>query len=282
MPYRHEAHIDAWRAEAGDTAAYDWRLCRRCGNAYPSFQPSLAVLRRVWGKSRAIEPSAANADAAWTARRNAARICAERSFALFTARSPRGPGRFLDIGCGLGETVRYFADHGWDAEGIDADPSMAPYHRRLGISTRIGQFEAMEIAGVYDIIHIAHAIYFVTEPMRFIKAVRGKLAPGGLFCVVLADFMAAFDPGLPSYAHSFFPTAASMRYALALAGFETILTRSWSGSIYLATRPAEASLPSVHPALIRLGYLTKPMRYAILGRPYLALRKAVKRMLGRE
>ena len=38
--------------------------------------------------------------------------------------------RFLDIGCGLGETVRIFADNGWDAEGVDADPSTAPFPPR--------------------------------------------------------------------------------------------------------------------------------------------------------
>lgn len=283
VPFRRVAKVDAWRKEAGETSLYEWRLCRRCGNAYPSIQPSLAILRRIWEESRVTEPSdARTSQAVWKSRHNAARISAKRSFALFAARASHSPGRFLDIACGLGETVRYFGDHGWDAEGIDADPGMAPVHRQLGICARIGQFETMEIAGDYDIIHIAHAIYFVTEPMRFLGAVRKRLASGGLLGIVLADFMSDADPGLPSYVHSFFPTAASMRYALALAGFETVLTRSWAGSIYIAARPAEAPLPSVHPARIRLGYLTKPVRYAVLGRPYLALRRAAKFVLRRE
>jgi SAM-dependent methyltransferase len=282
MPYRRDTSFDAWRVKAGDTAPYDWRLCRRCGNAYPSFQPGIEVLRHIWEENRVIPSSDMRTpEEVWAARHAAARKCAERSFALFAARSARSPGRFLDIGCGPGDTVRHFADHGWDAEGIDADPNMAPVHRRLGIRSQIGQFETMQTAGGYDIIHIAHAIYFITEPMRFLGAVRERLAPGGVFGIVLADFMATFDPGLPSYPHSFFPTAASMRYALALAGFETVSSRVWAGSVYLAARPAQVPLPTVHLALIRLGYFTKPARYALLGRPYLALRRAAKSVLRR-
>src|SRR5205823_2650147 len=32
------------------------------------------------------------------------------------------PGRALDLGCGTGTNVRYLADHGWDATGVDAEP----------------------------------------------------------------------------------------------------------------------------------------------------------------
>ena len=48
-------------------------------------------------------------------------------------------------------------------------------------------------------------------------------------------------------------TAASMRYALAVAGFETVFSKRLSGSIFIAARPAALpSLPAVSPALIWL------------------------------
>src|SRR3990167_6337642 len=34
----------------------------------------------------------------------------------------RAPGRALDLGCGTGTNVRYLADHGWQAAGIDYAP----------------------------------------------------------------------------------------------------------------------------------------------------------------
>jgi SAM-dependent methyltransferase len=33
------------------------------------------------------------------------------------------PGRALDLGCGTGTNVRYLAEHGWDATGVDAVPA---------------------------------------------------------------------------------------------------------------------------------------------------------------
>ena len=281
IPFAHDPDVARWRAEAGDEADYDWRLCRRCGNAYPSQQPDLAVLQRVWAEKRGDECLSPDAkDAIWSYRRAISRAGAARSFRLFAPRCANRTGRFLDVACGLGETVRIFADNGWDAEGIDADPSTARFHRDAGIRVRIGQFEQIETASGYDLIHIAHAIYFITDPMDFIRVVRARLAPGGLFCIVLADFMASADPSLPSYTHTFFPTGASMRYALALAGFEVVLSRTMSGSIYIAARPASAPpLPTVSSASIRLLYRSKAVRHALLGRPYLALRRFAKRLL---
>ena len=216
----NDPDVARWRAETGDDAGYDWRLCRRCGNAYPSHQPDLAVLRRVWAEKRGDECLSPDAkDANWSYRRAISRAGATRSFRLFAPLCANRPGRFLDVACGLGETVRIFADNGWDAEGIDADPSTARFHRDAGIRARIGQFEQIEAASGYDLIHIAHAIYFITDPMDFIRGVRARLAPGGLFCIVLADFMASADASLPSYTHTFFPTGASMRYALATRRF---------------------------------------------------------------
>ena len=145
LPFAHNPDVTRWRAEAGDDAEYEWRLCRRCGNAYPSHQPRLAVLQRIWNASRSDDCLATDAkDTAWSYRRAISRAGASRSFRLFAPLAVNHPRRFLDIGCGLGETVRIFADNGWDAEGVDADPSTARFHRELGIRVRIGQFEQIE------------------------------------------------------------------------------------------------------------------------------------------
>jgi len=281
VAHSHDAAVDQWRREAGDLAPYDWRLCRACGNAYPSQQPDLRVLARMWAINRTPGDAGINAETV-AYRRFISRTGAERSYRLFSPLAGASAERFLDIACGLGETVRIFAEHGWDAEGIDADPSTEPFHRELGIRTRIGQLEDIEIGNNYDVIHIAHAVYFITDPMNFLRTVRERLAPGGLFCIVLADFMSTLDPALPSYAHSFFPTATSMRYALALAGFETVFSRRLSGSIFLAARPAPAAeMPSIWPFGIWLLHRTKTFRYLVLGRPATALARAIKAILGR-
>jgi SAM-dependent methyltransferase len=280
-PFAFDANTERRQREEADEADYEWRLCRRCANAFPSHQPNLRVLQRIWLEHKSTPGlTAGELKQAWAGRRAGVRAIAARSFRLFAPLTGRSTGRFLDVACGFGETVKTFADRGWDAEGVDADSSIAQVHREMGIRVRHGQIETMDVAAGYDLIHIAHAIYFITHPMRFLGEVRKRLANDGLFCVVLSDFFAHHDPSLPSYAHTFFPNAASMRYALALAGFETILCKRLSGSIYIAARPAAAAkLPFVSPAWTRLLLRSKALRYALIGRPYLALRRAAKRVL---
>ncbi len=283
VPFADDPDVARWRADAGAQTDYEWRLCRRCGNAYPSQPPDLQILQRLWTTKRGDEGlTSADAEAAWEYRRRISRAGAARSFRQFAPLAGGPPGRFLDVGCGLGETVRTFADHGWDAQGIDPDPSTEHHHRAIGIKAHIGQFEQSDDTTTYDIIHIAHAIYFITDPMNFVRTVRRRLNPGGLFCVVLADLMANADAGRPSYSLTFYPTAASMRYALALAGFEVIRESKQSGSIFLAARPAAApELPRIHPAAILLLHRTKALRHALIGRPYLALRELAGKLLKR-
>ncbi len=279
ITHRNDPQIERWRSEVGDDRPYDWHLCRRCGNAFPSVQPELQVLRRVWAMHRAaVSPNADDEAEAWRNRHYAARIWAERSYRLLAPLAPRR-GRFLDIACGLGQTVRTFADQGWEAEGIDADPNMGPLHQQLGVRSRIGQFEELGLQYSFDLIQIAHAIYFMTNPMKFIRTLRGHLAPGGLFCVVISDFTSSVAVDPPSYIHTFIPTTrASMRYALAVAGFETVLTKKISGSVYFVTRlAANPQKLRAYPRIARLAFCTKSFRYMLIGKPYLVLRAIAKR-----
>jgi SAM-dependent methyltransferase len=284
IAFRRDAQVDRWRNEIGDHSAHNWRLCSQCSNAYPSISPDQRILQQIWDINRTTTISnGRSVEAIWAYRRAISRAGAERSFRLFATLAPVSHGRFLDIACGLGETVKTFADRGWDAEGIDADKSTAHIHRELGIRSSIGRFESTKSEKHYDIIHIAHAIYFISTPMEFLRSVRERLATGGVFCVVLADFMANDDPALPGYAHTFFPTGSSMRYALAKAGFETIFCKRQSGSIFIAARAtSNLIMPFVWPLGILLLYRTKALRYAVIGSPYILARRVVRKLIGRK
>jgi SAM-dependent methyltransferase len=187
----------------------------------------------------------------------------------------------LDIGCGLGGTVRAFADAGWQAMGIDADPATEASHRSLGIASRIGQVEAMDLPGDWDMVHSAHAIYFVTDPMGFLARARALLAVDGLLAITVADFMAWDDRTDPAYVHTFFPTGRSMAYAITLAGFSVVAMRRAKGSIHIAARIGAGALPPVSPFLTWLGHETRVLRHAVVGRPLTLLRRVAKKALGR-
>lgn len=269
-------------AEAESGRPYSWLLCKKCGNGYPSEPPLPAVLDPYWQMNRHIEGGAAAGATVWQQRLAMSRVGAERSYKVFASLRRGSPGRFLDIACGLGETVALFRDHGWQAEGIDLDDNTKRFHTERGIVTRIGHLEDEPPGKLFDFIHIAHAIYFMREPMEFMHRVRAQLAEGGLFGVVISDFLATSAQGqIPSYVHTFFPCRESMCYALALAGFEPIFARRIGGSIYITGRPAKADPPKIDTGRIHRRYQTSKLRYAVFGRPYVAARQLVKRLLGK-
>lgn len=281
-PFRHNSDIEIERdiSTFNPGVEYRWWLCRTCGNGYPTFVPDLKVLAKVWEKNRDLPTLDPNRkDEIWRYRKSISEIGARRSYNFFAPLYGKQPGRFIDIGCGLGETVKIFADHGWDTFGVDADPTMKSFHDAIHIKSKIGQIETVDLEDGYDIIHTAHAIYFVTNVRAFIASLRERLTEEGLLCVVLANFLASDDPGLPGYSHSFYPTASSMRYLLALEGFQVIASKKELGSIFMAARKAAGPRPKVNARFIRFAHESKPLRYKLFGRPITLLKSAIKRAL---
>ena len=274
-----EPDVAGWRAQAGATRPYSWRLCKQCGNGYPSEPPLPAVLHRYWQLDRRVEGSEEIVEAVWQRRVEMSRAGADRSYKVFALLHRDPPGRFLDVACGLGETVRKFRDNGWQAEGIDLDASTRRFHERHGLQTTIGRFEDAPVTNRYHMIHISHAIYFITEPMVFLRRARAQLVDDGVFAVVISDFLAAHAKAGPNYAHTFYPCAESMRYALTLAGLKPVLTRTLGGDIYIAAQPGTVPLPRINTERIYRKYRTKNLRFATIGRPYLAARRFAKRLL---
>ena len=274
-----EPDVAAWREEAGVTRPYSWRLCKRCGNGYPSEPPLPAVLDRFWQVNRRVEGGGVAEEAVWQRRVVMSQVGADRSYKFFAPLHRGAPGRFLDIACGLGETVRKFRDSGWQAEGIDLDASTKRFHDKHSLQIKVGRFEDEPVAGRYQMIHISHAIYFITSPMAFLHRVRAQLADDGLFGVVISDFLAAHARGGPGYAHTFYPCGESMCCALTLAGLEPFLMQTIGGDIYIAARVGEVRLHRVNTEWIHWRYRTKNLRFAMIGRPYLALRGLAKRLL---
>lgn len=282
IPWRRDKNTESLISESYGNDEYRWFLCRTCGNCYPTFVPRLEVWGKLWDRNRDLSDDDKQRQAEiWRYRKEISRRGAHRSYNFVSEVYEGQPGRFIDIGCGLGETVKLFAELGWKAQGIDADPNMRPFHEALGITSQIGQVEAIDLQGKFDVVHTAHAIYFVQNPRSFVAWMREHMTDDGVLCVVLADFLKSDDPESPGFAHSFYPTCSSMRYLLALEGLQVVASKKVSGSIFIAARKGEGPLPSVHPSLIRFGFQSKGVRYRLFGKPLTKLKSVIKRLLGR-
>jgi len=79
---------------------------------------------------------------------------------LIEGPSAVAPGWALDLGCGTGTNVRYLAEHGWDATGVDAVP--AAIGRAMakldGVSNArvvlgdVTELARLDLAGPFDLV----------------------------------------------------------------------------------------------------------------------------------
>jgi len=260
------------------SSGYCWCLCRQCGTAYPFPAPLLSELQAYWDRNRIDENAAPVTEEVWQWRLQASKVWAQRTYEFVLPHVRSKTRRFLDVACGLGATVALFDDKGWEAEGIDADPNAREFHQRLGIRATIGQIENVDTANRYDLVGIAHAIYFITDPRDFVCRVRDMLEQDGLFIVVLSDLLSTLSSGSPHYVHTWYPTANSLTYLLKQEGFGIVETKTTRGSILLLARKQAGSIgcPQGFPLLAYFNFVSHRWRYRLIGSSALWLVRRAK------
>jgi SAM-dependent methyltransferase len=153
--------------------------------------------------------------------------------------------RFLDIGCGTGETLTAAAKLGWDASGIELSPSAAAIARvKSGRPVFNGPFEDFAATGgEYDIIHLGDVLEHLRKPHHLIKWAHDKLAPGGILRIQVPNDLAGYRTKWFSRIWWMFPpihlhyfTPASLSGLLQRFGFSVVRTGSNGESVGMDTR----------------------------------------------
>lgn len=99
-------------------------------------------------------------------------------------------GRVLDIGCGTGFLLENLAVRGFSGTGVDLSPESVQFAqdrlRRIGaadrLEARVGSaYEPPD--GEYDLVTITDVLEHLEDPRACLRAVRERLAPGGLVVV---------------------------------------------------------------------------------------------------
>ena len=126
-----------------------------------------------------------------------------------------GRGPVLDIGCGRGEFLDLLREAGIEATGVDIDPAMVQHCRAKGLENvqvgdAVGYLDGLRdhsLGTVFAAQLIEHLPY--SELVRFVRAARHKLVPGGLLVVETVNPHAAqalknfwIDP---THRHPLFP-----------------------------------------------------------------------------
>jgi 2-polyprenyl-3-methyl-5-hydroxy-6-metoxy-1,4-benzoquinol methylase len=115
--------------------------------------------------------------------------------------------RYLDVGCSTGFVVEAARDRGWNAIGIDLNPSAVEYGRCRGLELRtVALEEAGFSPGSFDAISLFDVLEHLLAPVRTLRACIDLLAPGGILFLYVPNYDSASRLLMGSDAHFIWPT----------------------------------------------------------------------------
>jgi 2-polyprenyl-3-methyl-5-hydroxy-6-metoxy-1,4-benzoquinol methylase len=119
--------------------------------------------------------------------RNGERICQQISSAL-----PAG-AKVLEVGAGIGCTVKVFEKAGFDSQGIDPGSEFLKYSRDcLQANVTICSLEDLPQNQDFDAVLLIHVIEHLRSPVTALKHIASLLKPDGMFYVECPNLQAPF------------------------------------------------------------------------------------------
>lgn len=149
----------------------------------------------------------------------------------------------LDVGCGWGQAMQYFAAKGARCAGFDPAPEAVDYVRSRGLECVRAGMERMDVFGArrFDVVTLMNVLEHLADPLVVMREIRDKvLAPGGLLVIEVPNEFNDFQQAgrqLHGLTHWWVAPPAHLNYFSASS-----LSAALRGSGY-AVRHAEASFP---------------------------------------
>ncbi|MBI4263000.1 MAG: class I SAM-dependent methyltransferase [Acidobacteria bacterium] len=138
--------------------------------------------------------------------------------------------RLLDVGCSTGFVVEAARDAGWDAAGIDLNPSAIEFGVARGLDLRCAALEdaGFEAAG-FDAVSLFDVLEHLLDPVRTLRACTRLLKRGGIVFLYVPNYDSASRLLMGKDAHFIWPThhlnyytPATLRDLMAREGLETV------------------------------------------------------------
>ena len=134
------------------------------------------------------------------------------------------PGsKVLEVGAGIGCTVKVFEANGFAAEGIDPGGEFLKFSRdKLNAQVQVANLYDLPKQQNYDTVLLIHVIEHLRSPKEALQYISGLLKPGGMFYVECPNLQAPFARRSKlfheAHIHNFVP--ATLQMLAGSCGFE--------------------------------------------------------------
>lgn len=195
---------------------------------------------------------------------------------------------WLDVGAGLGSLVAFARREGFDALGIEANPTaVAKARAAVGEHFLHGWIETVRLDRAFDVVTLMDVIEHVLDPEACLRWVGRHLAAGGIAVVVTMDSRSLVSRILGSRLEDFrrvsehihFFARSNFRLLAERAGLRVEAVRSWGGYFHgrrlFQRAGAMCGLPA--PAAERLAAALVPPRLTLYLDPHVKMMVVLRR-----
>lgn len=118
-----------------------------------------------------------------------------------------GPVRYLDVGCSTGFVVEAARGRGWNATGIDLNPSAIEFGKGRGLDLRVASLEDEPFEpGSFDAVSLFDVLEHLPAPAAVVQQCTRLLKPGGILFLYVPNYDSASRMLMHGEAHFIWPT----------------------------------------------------------------------------
>jgi len=93
------------------------------------------------------------------------------------------PRNVLDVGTRDGYSIHCLRKQGYEASGVEIDPTYAEFCVSRGYDVRCDDFEHTKVREKYDLVYSSHVIEHCHDPLDFLKSAHSVLNTGGILFI---------------------------------------------------------------------------------------------------
>lgn len=101
------------------------------------------------------------------------------------------PKRLLDVGCSTGFVVEEAGERGWDAVGVELNPSAADFARRRGLEILSEPLEKLNLQQQFSAVGLFDVLEHLVNPSEILRIVHDLLLPNGNIFVYVPNYNSA-------------------------------------------------------------------------------------------